>query len=140
MHSAKFEDAPTARTFMLAGNARVTLVSSKTGTRFTFRIATEEGKPHFVAVLTGSNNDTDYTFVGTIFEDKAYVHGRRSRINPEAACTKAFAWAWKYLAAGRMPPGCEVFHEGRCGRCARTLTTPESLTRGLGPECAQRAA
>jgi hypothetical protein len=29
----------------------------------------------------------------------------------------------------------EVWHEGRCGACGRRLTVPESIERGLGPEC-----
>jgi hypothetical protein len=29
----------------------------------------------------------------------------------------------------------EVWHEGRCGRCGRALTVPESVERGIGPEC-----
>jgi len=28
-----------------------------------------------------------------------------------------------------------VFHEGACGRCGRTLTVPESIASGFGPEC-----
>ena len=32
----------------------------------------------------------------------------------------------------------QVWHEGRCGKCGRKLTVPESLTSGLGPECAGR--
>lgn len=27
--------------------------------------------------------------------------------------------------------------EGKCGRCARRLTTPESVQLGFGPECAK---
>jgi hypothetical protein len=34
--------------------------------------------------------------------------------------------------------GCEVYHEGRCGRCNRKLTVPESIETGLGPECASK--
>jgi hypothetical protein len=29
-----------------------------------------------------------------------------------------------------------VWHEGRCGRCGRKLTVPESIESGFGPECA----
>ena len=27
------------------------------------------------------------------------------------------------------------WHEGRCGRCGRKLTVPESIEAGYGPEC-----
>ena len=35
-----------------------------------------------------------------------------------------------------LPKTVEVWHEGICGRCGRKLTVPESVERGLGPECA----
>lgn len=130
--------------FALAGNARLTLVSVKTGTRFTFRIKAKDVKggeaakpPWFVALLNGRENDSDYTFLGTIFDDRTtYRHGRKSTVSPEAPSAKGFAWAWSFLAKGELPPGCEVWHEGRCGRCGRALTVPESIAMGLGPECA----
>jgi hypothetical protein len=34
-----------------------------------------------------------------------------------------------------LPDGWEIRHVGRCGVCDRRLTTPESLERGIGPEC-----
>ena len=30
------------------------------------------------------------------------------------------------------------FHANLCGRCGRTLTTPESVKLGIGPECAKK--
>jgi hypothetical protein len=38
-----------------------------------------------------------------------------------------------------LPGSVDVLHSGRCGRCGRTLTTPDSIERGLGPECAHKA-
>ena len=31
--------------------------------------------------------------------------------------------------------GFNLHHEGRCCRCGRVLSTPESCDRGIGPEC-----
>jgi hypothetical protein len=140
----KLASGPDALKFALAGNARLTLVSERTGTRFTFRIrakAVKSGEapapPWFVSVLTGRENESDYTFLGTIFEDRVtYRHGRKSTVSPEAPSAKGFAWAWTFIAKGELPPGCEVWHEGRCGRCGRALTVPESIALGIGPECA----
>ena len=138
-HAAQFQTAAIAKDFILAGRARVTLVSLKTGTRFTFRVAQkDETSPHFVALLSGPDNESSYTFLGTIFEGTTYRHGRRSSVSESAPSAKAFAWAWSYIVRGEMPPSCEVYHEGRCGRCGRTLTVPSSLDIGLGPECATR--
>lgn len=39
------------------------------------------------------------------------------------------------IAGGVIPPSLEVWHEGRCGRCGRALTVPESIASGIGPVC-----
>lgn len=138
--AAPLASAPAALTFALAGKARLTLRSKKTGTRFTYRVEAKEGKPAFVSVLTGSNNEADYTFIGSVFEKKTYRHGQKSRIGKEAPSAKAFAWAWEKLQAGSIPENLEVWHEGRCCRCARPLTDPESIASGIGPECRKKMA
>ncbi len=144
--SGQFADGATARTFLLAGNARITVVSERTGARFTFRVSTPkqgrpgQAKPHFVAVLTGANNETDYEFFGTVFEATKFVASSRSRISKDAPSAKAWAWAWEALSKGELPKSCQVFHEGRCGRCGRCLTVPESVASGFGPECITKMA
>lgn len=135
-NAAKLPDATRARDFILAGDARFTFVSAKTGVRYTYRVTQpDEDTPHFVKVLTGSDNETDYTYLGVIFEESTYRHGRLSRIGQNAPSAKAFAWAWQRIAAGELPESLEVFHEGRCGKCGRALTEPESISLGLGPIC-----
>jgi hypothetical protein len=144
MSAGQITDGAQARKFILGGNARVTLVSQRTGTRFTFRVKAKDipkagapEAPWFVSLLRGPENTTDYTFLGTIFEDQTtYRHGRKSTVSDGAPSAKGWAWAWSFLAKGELPPGCEVWHEGRCGRCGRALTVPESIEAGLGPECA----
>ena len=127
--------------FMLAGNAHVTFQSRRTDTRFTYRVRAAERRPgdtrscHFVAVLTGPDY---YEYLGTIFDGRAYAHGRKSRLASDAPSAIAFAWVWKHLSAGQMHPELGVWHEGRCGACGRRLTTVESISSGLGPVCARR--
>jgi hypothetical protein len=136
----QFDSGDTARDFILAGNATVTLVSGKTGTRFTYRVRSPEKieNLHFVSVLTGSSNENDYSYLGTIFSAKEFAHGKKSKIGKDATSARAWAWAWNYLSKGQLPPNCEVWHDGRCGRCGRKLTTPESVAKGLGPECSKK--
>lgn len=134
--SSQITDGAIARRFMLAGRARMTLVSRKTGTRFTYRITMQAGTPHFVSVLTGPDNRTAFTFLGTLFQERYWAHGKNSKIGRTAPSSLAWVWALPHLLQGRLPPGCEVWHEGKCGRCGRALTVPESIALGLGPECA----
>ena len=127
-----------ARAFVTAGHARFTLRSTKTGARFTYevRASGQDGDSRsFVRVLTGSDNESSYTYLGTVFDGVTYRHGERSGIAPSAPIAKAFAWAWPRLLAGTMPAECEVWHDGRCGRCGRALTVPESISSGFGPVC-----
>lgn len=137
---ASLTTATAALAFMLGGNATVTLQSVRSGARFTFKItASDDGAVSFVKLLTGSDNEEDFAYLGLI-RAGAYSHGRKSKIGPDAPSAKAFAWAFAHLARGSIPDGLEIYHEGRCGRCNRKLTVPESILSGFGPECSGRMA
>jgi hypothetical protein len=128
--------------FALAGNAIFTVVSKKTGTRFTYRVRIKEnqGRPPiwFVSVLTGSDNTSDYTYIGQIvFNGKVFAHGFKSTISYDAPSVKAFEWVWKVEGNHEA---LEVWHVGKCGKCSRPLTTPESVKSGIGPICATKGA
>lgn len=132
----KFNDAADAMAFILAGNATITVVSKKTETRRTFKVRQpNDGSPHFVKVMTGSDNEGSFTYLGTIFDKKTYKHGARSPIDKGAVSAVAFKWLWEELAKGSLPAQAELWHEGSCGRCGRKLTVPESIANGIGPEC-----
>ena len=153
---AELRDASATVRYVLAGNAYVTFQSAKTGVHLTYHVRRAEPRqgdsrpaPWFVSVLTGPDH---YEYLGTVFQgvqphqvqpehvhDYVFVHGCKSRISRDAKSAQAFAWVWGKLTAGRMPEVLSVYHEGRCGRCGRRLTTPESITTGLGPECAKKS-
>jgi hypothetical protein len=143
---AEFVDASAAAPFLVGGDAVVTFESRKTGVRFTYQIRLAEPRqgddrepPHFVSVLTGPNNSADYVYLGCIFSKKVYSHGKNSKIDRSAPSAVAFAWAWRHLSAGKMPEGLAVWHEGRCARCGRRLSTPRSIATGFGPVCEGKA-
>ena len=96
--------------FILAGRATFTVTSKATGRRFTFKVTaptkeTERGgrtldheaTVRFVKVLTGSDNDADYQYLGQVFDGERYVHGRKSRITRDAMSNKAFDYMWQAL-------------------------------------------
>lgn len=127
----------------IAGRAILTIVSKKTGQRFTFKCQKPRDKfddpncPVSVKVLTGADNENSYTFLGTIFSDGHYVPSAKSPIGAEAPSAKAFSWFWTCVQAQKLT-SLDIYHHGRCCRCGRTLTVPESIQMGLGPECAQK--
>jgi hypothetical protein len=130
------------KNYILGGNATVTLVSKRTGDRFTYRVRrappragqSEDQLPYFVSVLTGPDNQRDYQFIGTIFPDETYRYSYKSQLSNEAPSVKAWDWTWHNLNTDRV----EVWHEGRCSMCGRALTDPASIERGLGPRCAEK--
>ena len=138
--TARLHTAVASRDFMLGGNATVTLVSTKTGTRFTYKIrANDEGDVFFVSLLSGPDNESDYSYLGRIARG-VFWQGRKvpkaGDVGPDAPSSLAFKWAWERLCKGVMLDSLEIWHEGRCARCNRKLTVPSSIASGWGPECA----
>lgn len=142
--------ATAATAFTLAGNATITLVSKRTGTRFTYKVRrpkSERGQPpstvYFVSVLSGPDNEQDFAYLGMIRTVKVpmktvgFHHGgHKAKVKPGAPSAMAFAWYWgKLVTQGVLPEELEVWHEGRCGRCGRKLTVPNSIASGFGPDC-----
>jgi hypothetical protein len=137
-HPHHLQTAEAIRTFALAGNARLTLVSRKTDVRFTYRVrrGDKPGAPLFVSLLSGPDNEHSYQFLGTIFADGSYRHGAKSAVGKNAPSALAFYFFHaRVLQGGQVPDQLEVWHEGRCGRCGRPLTVPESIASGIGPVC-----
>lgn len=116
--------------FIFGGNATFTLVSAKTGTRFTYKVrASKDGRVHFVRVRSG-REDWQWTYIGFVKNGKL-VGGRKGR--PDAASFKALAWYLGNVGSEQA----EFWHAGKCARCARELTVPSSIQMGFGPDCAK---
>jgi len=125
--------------FIFGGKSTFTVRNVETGNRFTYMLtrkkSLKEGDEDviFVKVLNGSDNNNDYTFLGTIFGKKEYKHSPKSRFGANCQSTKAIEWLVRNIRS--LPPKVEVWHEGKCARCGRKLTVPESIESGFGPEC-----
>lgn len=138
------KDIDQIMAFMLAGNAYVTLKSKSAeagkGLQYGFRIHRYEykGTPYFgVAQVTCGMKRS----FGNLNPRRGYEFSMRRRnaeLNEYEQPVRAFRWVWDRLRAGQVPTDVEIWHEGRCGHCARVLTDPESIARGLGPICAEK--
>ena len=142
MAQGMFSSADAFKAFALAGNAVFTVVSKKTGARFTYRIRQGEGDkaPHFVSVLVGPDNTTSYKFFATIFgrDFKTMRMGARSKIGRDAPSVNALFWLFAHLDLHSAPfELVEIWHQGKCGKCRKPLTVPSSIESGLGPVCAK---
>jgi Family of unknown function (DUF6011) len=155
---------PEVRAFIFGGRARFTLVSRKTGFRFTYKVVAKredvkaklEDVTFFVSVLRGPDNESDYTYAGVLRKPAQFNFTPASRVSRTADSMKALVWFLDKMAherdvlvgkfcgvdsaadsAGQVTK-VEFWHEGRCCRCGRVLTVPKSVADGIGPECAGR--
>jgi hypothetical protein len=139
--------APADRlTYIVAGNATVTLESRATGKHYTYTVQAPRGDEgrrdidsdkRFVSLMTAPNV---YEYIGFLASNDRdgnpapwhFVHGRRRAGQPRAdLARRAIAW----FCAHPESDAVAVYHSGRCGRCGRELTAPESILSGLGPVC-----
>ena len=123
--------------FFKGGNALFT-ISNPAGEHYTYKIRKpDRDSPFFVSLLTGPDNENSYTYIG-IFEPGAFDLRltKMSKVKFDTKSVKVLRWALTVFRNGNRPPtGYAIQHEGRCCRCGRTLTTPESIERGMGPDC-----
>ena len=123
---------------MTAGRAVFTLVSHKTNRRYTFRMR-KGAHGFFLDVLIGSDNVTDYEYLGSVHNLDGEVFNRKRPMMAVDPRARAINWLLRQLAKGdELPETVEFFTSGKCAVCGRALTTPESVARGIGPKCFER--
>lgn len=141
LHPARLMDPKQIKEFIFAGNATVTLVSKASQQHLTFRVRKNLDEDavvsHFVSLLNGQDNERDFAYLGHFYaQSQSYVHGKKSKISSNTSSAKAFDWfASNVIQSNHIPDTLEIWHEGKCGKCGRKLTVPESIARGIGPEC-----
>ena len=119
-------------------NGFYTVQNVAKGTHRTVRVATVrrgklEGK-RIMSLLTGPDNMNSYTGFGFV-DDEGRVQVWRKHQSDRVRLYLAQVIA-NWAATENKPEGIEILLSKRCRRCNRTLTTPESIERGIGPECA----
>lgn len=128
--------------FLNSGNAIFT-VSNPSGEHYTYHIVDSDLRDerssetlYFVHVLTGPNNLHDYTYLG-MYDPWGFIKmTKASKYDRDSRIVKVLDWAIDVVfERKKLPDGYAIQHVGKCGRCSRRLTTPESLACGLGPVC-----
>ena len=132
----------TSPKFFEGGKALFT-VSNPKGEHYTYKINHKKDnplEPFFVSLLTGSDNLSDYTYLGLyVPQRKTVILTKNSKYREDTIPVKVVRWAIrKVLNNEPVPEGYSIQHEGRCCRCGRILTTPESILHGIGPECMKK--
>lgn len=134
------------KSFFLAGHAVFTIECPDN--HYTFQVKkAKSDKPlfdkplYFVSLLTGPDNTRDFTYVGVMGKDGKLRLTGKSKFNEGTYTVRLFRRTMAVIWAGEQEKmhkkGYYVHHEGKCGRCGRRLTVPESVRSGIGPECAK---
>jgi hypothetical protein len=134
-HEISIEHAK--RTIFL-GKAIITF-QSPTGKHFTYKIKKSKDNSNlfFISTLTGPDNWSNYSYIGIVTFNNgstSFKTTARSKLSPTAPSVVAFGWTLRHLLSNDLQ-GVKIFHEGKCLRCGRKLTVPESIKNGIGPEC-----
>jgi len=128
-------------TMAFAGSARITVVSKRTGTRYTYKISKprkQSGRDvFFISVLTSPDNETGYSFIGTVFDKQTFKWSGKSSLSSTCPSVQGFSWLIRNMKRSDIGNQVTLYREGHCLRCGRTLTVPESIVSGYGPECVQ---
>ena len=137
-HHEGFKTVTEAKEFIFGGASTFTVTSNKTNTHFTYKVNVSDGENpiHFVKVLNGPDNWDDYMYIGFITNDGKFIGGKKG--HPDAPSFQALEWVLNKLNKTNNSGLNDKFtiqHEGKCCRCNRKLTDPESIATGMGPIC-----
>lgn len=119
---------------VLTHNGEITLTNPKTGNHRTLKIKTVKngnlkGK-RILSLLIGSDNNHDYLPIGFVGDSGIYVWRKyqNSQYDKIAQCLLKIE---KLGLISQFSTTCRV--------CNKLLTTPESISSGIGPKCGGRA-
>jgi hypothetical protein len=126
----------TVMSYILGGNATITIKSLVTGVHFTYNVRTsnDNNGTYFVSLLNGSDNENNYAYMG-IIRGNVFASAGKVKVHRNAPSVIAFMWVFERIMSKSLTEKVEVWHSGKCGRCGRKLTVVESISSGFGPEC-----
>lgn len=141
-----------SKEFVMAGNATFTLEMPETfrkrnnlPTHYTYKVVSrpdrfhEKKLIHFVSLMTGYDNVDHFSYLGMLKSNGDLILTKGSKFNKTTwsvrLLTRVLDRVWNNEFEEISKAGFVLHHEGKCGKCGRKLTTPESVKTGLGPKC-----
>ena len=118
-----------ARTILLAGDATFTVVSARTGSRYTYNVSEAPANPRFprsgpawfAKVLTGPENTSDYTYVGMLTasapsEVPTLRLTKASTLGADSAPVKGLGWLFDVIRRDDVASWqrAQVWHSDTC--------------------------
>lgn len=111
----------------------------KCNPHYTYRIRNKENS-YFVELLSGPDNGRSYSYIGLFnVETGQLALTGKSRVTESAWSVRFFRRSMANIFENHPEAitnsGFNLHHEGKCGKCGKKLTVPESIRIGLGPKC-----
>ena len=140
LSTERIEDTSSPQTTPVVYNGEYTIKGPR-GHR-TFRISTVKDRgsdfshrnagKRILAVMVGTDNEAGYKKIGW------FDGGVKIWANQKGTVYETLGKVFEAVVVGKGIPGYEYMCSRRCRVCDRLLTSPESIERGVGPECADR--
>lgn len=138
-------DVPAFKTFIFQGKALFTLENKEKGTNITFKIQKlkrkrdqpEETRLFDVHVNAVNNLSQNSRFLGQV-DRKMKTFKPHPRIDKTHIGIQTINWLiekWGDLEKIEAGGNLGMYHQGVCCKCGLTLTVPESIENGIGPQC-----
>jgi len=133
-------------TLFFAGRAMLTFQNIEAGTHITVKVSQARDKrdrkiklPLFHVNVKLLGDGMGWIYAGSINTENGTDHGAwhlSRKESPESKIAKVFNFLHKSTADPESLRGkVNLFHEGRCCKCAMPLTHPESISTAIGPKC-----
>lgn len=125
--------------FLLGGKCECIIRNTDTKNSFRFFIGVNSESKSRDMFFIHTYRDNKKVYAGFIRYSKdgiTYGQGNKGLLSENDIEIKALTYVLKN--ALRLPNCVEVMHVGKCSRCGRKLTNPESISIGLGPECMKK--
>lgn len=127
-------DVEQASRYIFSGNSVFTLKSRKSNDHITFKVKRKNYAEDvfYVSVLSTTSVYIGYVSCNRFSGSKSVSRDVQEKFSKEIY---VFKWLLRELGRESLHESLEIWHDGKCGRCRRTLTHPDSISSGLGPEC-----
>lgn len=125
------------REYLFGGMAEFTLVQYGSMS-VRYRIKANDNRTCFF-VYTESTKDKKLIYHGHIVSRNLTYHRSAKAKDDEYNKMAIKALGWLLNHHDSLPDIVHVLHNGRCSRCGRKLTDPESLRTGIGPTCRKKS-
>ena len=129
---------------LLAGRARLTITNPAPGRwiklhmkRLKDKTTGKPGNCYFLSIALLGDGDMGYRYAGAFFSDTGNFKPARD-LAQDPNLQRVTDWVLRAVRNPELLSTCEIEHAGKCCSCGRTLTHPESIGTGLGPECFER--